>query len=97
MNSKISAGWIHLLLLGLTVLLLSTIAAYFLNLPRYFIYGLLFLFSLLIGEWSYVQFRVAHHGFPITFGVTSGIIFLTGLIHFFRFLRSCPLPEDQTT
>jgi hypothetical protein len=97
LNFKVSASWIHMLLLGLVALFLSTIAAYFLNFARYFIYGLLFLLSLLIGEWSYVQFRVAHHGFPITFGVTSGIIILTGLIHFFRFLRSCPLPENQTT
>jgi hypothetical protein len=97
LNYMVSSGWIHMLLLGLIVLLLSTIAAYYLNLTRYFIYGLLFLFSLLIGEWSYVRFRLAHHGFPITFGITSGIIIFTGLIHFFRFLRSCPLPTKQTT
>lgn len=93
----VSAGWIYMFFLGLVVLFLSTIAAYFLNLTRYFIYGLLFLLSLLIGEWSFVQFRLAHHGFPITFGVTAGIIILTGLIHFFRFMRNYPLPRNQTT
>jgi hypothetical protein len=95
-NFKVFPGWMYPLFMGLMVLALSSVAAYALNTPRYFVYGLLFLFSFAIGEWLFIQFRVPHHGFPVTFGITAAIIILTGLSQFFRFLRDNPLPSDRT-
>jgi len=87
------SGLIHIILLGIMVLLVSSLASYFLNIVRIFIYGLLFVSALLIGEWSFAVYQTAHHGFPITFGIAAGIIIITGLATFFRLLKNNPLPK----
>jgi len=92
-KAPVSSGWLHTLLLGMIVLVLSSIAAYYLRIPRFFIYGVLFLLSLTIGEWLYTQYRIANHGFPITCGITAGIVILTGLVYLLRFLRKYPLQD----
>lgn len=72
------------------------IAAYFLNFTRLYIYGVLVALSPLIGELLYVYFNASHHGFPITFGISAGLIILTGLVLLVRFLQDYPIPVDQT-
>lgn len=93
----VSSGRTPLLFFGLIVLSLSSIAAYYLNFVRYFIYGLLFVVSFIIGEWLYTRFGVPHHGYPVMFGITAGIIILVWLIRFYRFLRDNPLPAEETS
>ncbi len=88
-------GWIHLARFGLIVLITSIVAAYFLDYPRLFLYGILFVLSLIIGEWLWVNKGVPHHGFPITFGITSAIIIIIGLIVFVRLLQNNPLPKKE--
>ena len=88
-------GWIHSFRFGLIVLVGSIIAAYFLDYPRLFIYGILFNISLFAGEWLWVNMQVPHHGFPITFSITSAIIIIIGLIVFIRLLRNNPLPKKE--
>ncbi len=95
-RSNIESGRVLMIMFGLTVLILSSIGAYFLNFIRLFVYGFLFLLSLMIGEWLFIHFRVVHHGFPITFGITTGIIISTGLILFFRFLSTYSIPAKET-
>jgi hypothetical protein len=75
--------------------LVGSIAAYLLDFRRLYVYSLLLCLSPLIGEWLYAQHSVPHHGFPLTFGITAGIMMLTGLAIFVRFLRDNPLPEQQ--
>jgi MFS family permease len=96
LNPNVISGYIYPILLGFTILVFSSIAAYFLNFARLFIYGLLFLISLMVGEWLFVNFKVSHHGFPITFGISAGIIIITGLIIFYRLLRENPVPVNES-
>ena len=77
------------------MLITSIVAAYFLDYPRLFLYGILFVLSLIIGEWLWVNKGLPHHGFPITFGITSAIIIIIGLIVFVRLLQNNPLPKKE--
>jgi len=79
-----------------------TTAAYLLDFKRLYFYGLLVGIGPLVGEWLWSQGRVTHHGFPITFGISSAIMILTGLAVFSRFLRDNPLyfegiPSEETS
>jgi hypothetical protein len=84
-----------LFIFGLIILTLFSTAAYFLDFRRLYFYGLLGGLSPLIGEWLYVSQGVSHHGFPITFGLTSTIMILIGLTIFIRLLRDHPEPVQE--
>ena len=84
-------------ILGILLLAGFTLAAYFLNFNRLYVYGLLVGFSPLVGEWLYTYKSVSHHGFPITFGITAVIMILTGLAIFAGFLRHNPIPAVDTS
>ena len=45
-----------------------------------------------VGEWLYTNRGASHHGFPITFGITAGIIILTGLATLVRLVLKHPVP-----
>jgi hypothetical protein len=81
---------------GLIMLLGFSIAAYFLQFRRLYIYGLLAGLSPLLGEWLFMHGYAPHHGFPVTFGATSTVMILIGLVVFTRLLRNNPLPEEET-
>ncbi len=97
LNVSILPGWTHMVRFALVFLLGFSIAAYLLGITRLYFYGLLVALSPLVGEWLYANMRIPHHGFPITFGIATGIIILTGLVLFFRFLQDHPLPADEMT
>jgi uncharacterized membrane protein YhdT len=80
------------ILFGLILLMGFSIAAYFLDFSRLYIYGLLAGLSPLIGEWLWTHGYATHHGFPITFGTSSGIMILVGLAVFIRLLHNNPVP-----
>lgn len=80
---------------GLILLILLSAAAFFLDFNRLFLYGLLVGFSPLVGEWLWNHGYAAHHGFPITFGVSAGIMILTGMVLFIQFLRNNPPPRED--
>jgi len=90
------SGQIYPAILGLTLLIGFSLAAYFLDFPRLYIYGLLLALSPLVGEWLFTHSDVSHHGFPITFGVTCSIMILTGLTIFIRFLHNNPIPMMES-
>jgi len=89
-------GQIYPIFLGLILLLGFSAAAYFLDMPRLYLYGLLLWLSPLVGEWLWRQGYATHHGFPITFGITAGIMIIVGLVIFMRLLRDNPLPGEET-
>ena len=95
-NFNIAPGWIITAAFGFMILLMSSAAAYFLNFNRLFIYGLLFFLSSITGEWLYINLKINHHGFPITFGITAGIIIITGLVLFFRLIKEYPIPVNES-
>ena len=85
-------GQIYTITLGLILLIGFSIAAYFLDFSRLYFYGLLVGLSFLVGEWLWARGYASHHGFPITFGTTAGIMILVGLAVFVRLLRDNPVP-----
>ena len=87
-------GQMPAIILGLTLLIGFSVAAYFLDFTRLYVYGLLVGLSPLIGEWLWTQGLASHHGFPITFGTAAGIMMLVGLFVFFRLLRDNPVPIE---
>lgn len=88
---------IYPIILGVTLLIGFSLAAYFLDFPRLYIYGLLLACSPLVGEWLYSYQNASHHGWPITFGVTCSIMIMTGIIIFIRFLRHYPVPVMEAS
>jgi hypothetical protein len=81
--------------LGIAMFVGFSAAAYFLDFPRLFVYGIMVALSPIVGEWLYRTRDASHHGFPITFGVTSLIMILIGLYLFVRFLHNTPLPKES--
>jgi len=98
---KTNGGWsaggydARVLLFGLVVLAGFTLAAYMLEAPRLYFYGLLLFAAPLVGEWLYAQHGFAHHGYPVVFGFSAGLMFLIGLGLFVRLLKNNP-PVDIT-
>jgi hypothetical protein len=90
------SGRMTSILFGLLLLCFFSLAAYFLDLGRLYIYGLLVGISPAVGEWLWDHGRASHHGFPVTFGTAAGIMILVGLILFVRLLRNNPLPAEGT-
>ena len=88
-------GQIYSISFGVILLLGFSFAAYFLGFNRLYIYGLLVGLSPLVGEWLWTRGYATHHGFPITFGTSSGIMILVGLVVFVRLLRNNPIPKEE--
>jgi len=81
---------------GMLLLMGFSIAAYFLDFGRLYVYGLLVGLSPMVGEWLWAHGYAAHHGFPITFGTSAGIMILVGLAVFVRLLHDNPVPTEGT-
>jgi hypothetical protein len=83
-------GWVITAVFALIVLNGFCIAAYFLDLPRLYAYGVLAFLSFFVGELLYQYAHIPHHGLPVTFGFTALVILLTGVTRFIWFLRDNP-------
>jgi hypothetical protein len=77
------------------VLIISFVAGYYLNINRLFYYGILVALSPLIGELLWSKGLVSHHGFPLTFGISSAILIIFGITKFIRFCHDNPLPIEE--
>jgi hypothetical protein len=82
------------IIFGMILLTGFSIAAYFLDFSRLYIYGLLIGFSPPVGEWLWTHGYATHHGFPITFGTAASIMILVGLAVFIRLLHDNPVPIE---
>jgi hypothetical protein len=90
-----SPGWAVLLPFSVMVLALFSLSGYFLDINRFYVYGLMLAAGPLIGEWLFQNYYVAHHGYPIIFGIYAAVICCIGLIKLFTFLRDNPLPGEE--
>ncbi|MFC1971053.1 hypothetical protein ACFLV0_03860 [Chloroflexota bacterium] len=88
------SGQMVAIIFGLILLIGFSLAGYFLDYIRLYVYGLLLGITPFVGEWLYSNYNASHHGFPITFGFISGVIFLAGLITFIRFLHKNPVDTN---
>ena len=84
-------GQVTGVIFGMILLVGFSLAAYFLDFSRLYIYGLLVGLSPMVGEWLWAHGYASHPGFPITFGTSAGIMILVGLAVFVRFLRDNPV------
>ncbi|MFB0516739.1 MAG: hypothetical protein ACETWG_09080 [Candidatus Neomarinimicrobiota bacterium] len=89
---------IHPYFFGLVILAVFSLCAYLLNVQRFYIYGILLVTPLLIGEASFLKgWKVIafHHGFPVTFGLSALIIITTGITLLVRFIEATPVPVEE--
>jgi hypothetical protein len=76
--------------LSLVVLTGFSFAAFMLEIPRVFFYGVLLAAAPPIGEFLFSRGYASHHGFPVVFGTCALIIFASGIIRFIGFLPRRP-------
>jgi hypothetical protein len=88
-----TSGAIMTGIFGLILLMCFSTAAYFLDYTRLYFYGLMCFVAPIIGQYLYENYGASHHGYPITYGITSGLIVAIGLITFIRFLIHNPSLE----
>ena len=80
--------------LSLILLVGFSTAAFFLEIPRVFAYGVLLGMAPLIGEFLFQRGYASHHGFPVVFGLSAAAILVTGIVRFVRFLPPAPTGAD---
>lgn len=89
-----AAGWTTTIVFWLIVLALFSVMGYFLDTPRLYAYGLMLGAAVVIGEWLFREGYVAHHGYPVMFGLATIAIATVGLVRFVRLIgrtqRSTP-------
>ena len=98
LQDRVQIGWLISLALGLFVLMGFSLAGYLLDTPRFYLYGLMLLIAPPVGEWLYQQHGFTHHGYPVVFGFSAGVMMLTGLVLFLRLLKNNPrieLPQEE--
>ena len=83
-------------LLGLFLLVAFSAAAYMLDYTRLYLYGLMLFVAAPVGEWLYANHGASHHGYPIVFGFSAGVMILTGLVLFIRLLKENPLMDEES-
>ena len=83
-------------LLGLQLLAGFSVAAYMLDCTRLYVYGLMLFVAPPVGEWLYTNYGASHHGYPIVFGFSAGVMILTGLVLFIRLLKSNPRVDEES-
>ena len=76
--------WSYPIGLSLVMLVGFSLAAYSLDIPRYFIYGMLLAVAPLMGEMLFRRGYVSHHGYPVVFGMATILITAGGIIRFIR-------------
>jgi hypothetical protein len=89
-------GWVHAARFSLIFLIGFSLAGYFLDFSRLYLYGVLVAIGPLVGELLYEFLHVSHHGYPVTFGFISAVSILTGLALFIHLVRTHPLQGDQS-
>ena len=89
------SGWRFILPFGAMVLILFSLAGYFLDLNRLYVYGLMLALAAPVGEWLYQNFGASHHGYPVTYGFSALVILLVGLVKFITLVRNNPLPPED--
>jgi len=86
-------GIIRMGIVGVLILLGFSAAAFLLDYPRLYVYGLLLSLAPATGEWLYANHGAAHHGFPLVFGFVSALMIVTGLGTFALLLKNNPPVE----
>ncbi len=87
-------GMVVSLGMSLVILVGFSLAAYLLEIPRVFFYGLLLAGAPPVGEALFRRGYASHHGFPVVFGVCATVILVSGIVRFIQFLPT-PRYDEQ--
>lgn len=93
--SHLKIKWLFPATFSLILLIGFSVAAYLLDLARYYVYGAMNSLAVIVGELLYQFAGASHHGFPMAFGVTSIIMIVTGIILLIKFIRKHPKPSED--
>ncbi|MBN2030624.1 hypothetical protein JW824_10305 [bacterium] len=74
----------------LLFLFIFSAASFFLDVFRFFMYGILIAFLIPIGEILFLKGYLTHHGYPVIFGITTSIMVITGMVKLVVFLKKYP-------
>jgi len=86
----VSVKWIAPGVLITLMLSSFSVAGYFLNITRFFIYGIMIALLVPIGEILFWRGIVTHHGYPLVFGISCGTMIIAGFMLLIRFVRKYP-------
>lgn len=95
LRGGVGQAWVRNLRFIAIVLMGFGLAGYFLGFIRLYLYGILIALAIPVGEWLWINMGVPHHGFPVTFGVTAGVIIVTGIVLFLRMLGKNPESKEE--
>jgi hypothetical protein len=93
--SNLNILWVFPATFSLMLLIGFSLAAYLLDLTRFYIYGIINCLAVVVGEFLFQFAGASHHGFPVAFGVTSSIMIIIGIILLVNFLRKYPKPGEN--
>jgi hypothetical protein len=94
-TSEPGSMWAFPIVFSMILLVGFSLAAYFLNIPRFFFYGLLLAGAPFVGEWLWRRGYAPHHGFPVVFGIAAIVIAAIGLITLVARIRSLGRSADE--
>jgi len=89
-------AWVHTASFSLIVLSTFSLTATFLRFTWLYIYGALIALSPLVGEWLYLHSSAPHHGYPVTFGVSTGVPLFVGLAKLIHLVHSHPISNHES-
>jgi hypothetical protein len=88
--------WLSTIWFSIMVLISFSLAGYFLDMPRYYFYGILLALTIPVGEWLYRTYNYPHHGYPVVFGFATVTILITGVVKLISILREDTLPKGDS-
>ncbi len=88
-------GWTRMMPYAVMLLVSFSLAGYFLDAARFYVYGVLLASGFFVGEWLYQNYGFSHHGHPVVFSTLSALIFLTEVYKLVTFIRDNPLPSEE--
>ena len=88
-------GWTVLLPFSVMVLALFSLAGFFLEINRFFVYGLMLAAGPFIGEWLFQKYKVPHHAYPVILGSVQRQSVLPVWSDYSPFSRDNPLPREE--
>jgi hypothetical protein len=91
-----SSMWVYPYAFSLMLLIAFSLVAQATSIPRFFFYGILLAAAPLVGEWLFREGLASHHGFPVTFGLSAGIIALIGILRIIR-IAIVPIPTETNS
>lgn len=80
--------WAFPIAFSLIVLAVSSLAAYAVNIPRFFLYGVMIAAAPAFGEWLFRNGYAAHHGYPVVYGTAAVVIAAVGIAKFTLLVQS---------